>query len=117
MGVRRISRQGRLIEEWDNLIGAKEGGRISWSMTFYPADSTPVSPPKVVSSPDSEPYKPTPSHYKEEAPVKRSPDPVPYTPTPSPYKEENAVKIFQLKNPEIPAFQKPSSPLISNMQN
>ena len=55
-------------------------------------DSTPVSPPKVVSSPDSEPYKPTPSPYKEEAPVKRSPDPVPYTPTPSPFKEENAVK-------------------------
>ena len=57
--VRRISRQGRLFEvgqpvvvnasswksvfmipifqEWDNLIGAKEGGRLSWSMTFYPA--------------------------------------------------------------------------------
>ena len=28
-----------------------------------------------------------------------------------------AVKIFQPKNPEIPAFQKPSSPLFSNMQN
>jgi len=92
--VRRISRQGRLFEEWDNLIGAKEGGRLSWSMTFYPAESTPVSPPKVVSSPDPEPYEPTPSPYKEEAPVKRSPDPVvqPYTPTPSPYREENAVK-------------------------
>merc|ERR1719239_2068963 len=36
-------------------------------------DSTPVSPPKVVSSPDPKPYKPTPSPYKEEAPVKRSP--------------------------------------------
>ena len=57
-------------------------------------ESTPVSPPKVVSSPDPEPYEPTPSPYKEEAPVKRSPDPVvqPYTPTPSPYREENAVK-------------------------
>ena len=57
-------------------------------------ESTPVSPPKVVSSPDPEPYEPTPSPYKEEAPVKRSSDPVvqPYTPTPSPYKEENAVK-------------------------
>jgi len=28
-----------------------------------------------------------------------------------------AVKIFQPKNPEIPAFQKPSSPLFSNTQN
>merc|ERR1712032_667384 len=37
-------------------------------------DSTPVSPPKVVSSPDPKPYKPTPSPYKEEAPVKRSPE-------------------------------------------
>ena len=55
-------------------------------------DSTPVSPPKVVSSPDPEPYKPTPSLHKEETPVKRSPDPVPYTPTPSPYKDESAVK-------------------------
>ena len=45
-------------------------------------DSTPVSPPKVVSSPHTEPYKPTPSPYKEEAPVKRSPDPVPSRPTP-----------------------------------
>ena len=24
-------------QEWDNLIGAKEGGRLSWSMTFFPA--------------------------------------------------------------------------------
>ena len=65
--VRRISRQGRLVEvshavvltasiwhllggavfiipifqEWDNLIGAKEGGRLSWSMTFYPAVNIP----------------------------------------------------------------------------
>ena len=45
-----------------------------------------------MSSPDPEPNKPTPSPYKEEAPVKRSPDPVPYTPTPSPYKDESAVK-------------------------
>merc|ERR1719234_2334499 len=34
--------------------------------------SSPVSPPKVVSSPDPKPYKPIPSPYKEEAPVKRS---------------------------------------------
>ena len=26
-----------VFQEWDNLIGAKEGGRLSWSMTFYPA--------------------------------------------------------------------------------
>merc|ERR1712181_53187 len=31
-----------------------------------------VLPPKVVSSPDPKPYKPTPSPYNEEAPVKRS---------------------------------------------
>merc|ERR1719295_1762236 len=55
-------------------------------------DSAQVSPPKVVLSPDTKPYKPTPSPYKEEAPVKRSPDSVPYTPTTNSYKEESAVK-------------------------
>merc|ERR1719167_1867312 len=52
-------------------------------------DSAQVSPPKVVSSPDPKPYKPTPSPYKEEAPVKRSPDSVPYTPTTNFGKEES----------------------------
>ena len=51
---------------------------------------------------DPEPYKPTPSPYKEEAPVKKSADPEPYEPTPSPYKEEAPVK----RSPDL----KPNTP-------
>jgi len=78
--VRRISKQGSLTEMWDNLIGAKKG-RVMWSMTFTPAETEsvppPSSPPGPIQTPDpiQTPYKPTPSPYKEENPVKRTGEP------------------------------------------
>ena len=51
---------------------------------------------------DPEPYKPTPSPYKEEAPVKKSADPEPLEPTPSPYKEEEPVKRSPNPKPNTP---------------
>lgn len=67
--VRRISKQGSILEELDNLLGAKRG-RVMWSMTFLPEEEDPMNAPEVP-SPAPAPYTPTPSPYKEEAPVKR----------------------------------------------
>jgi len=78
--VRRISKQKKLSQIWDNLIGC-ESGKILWSAEFF-FDT-------MAQEPDDTNFA-----KEEEAVVPVDPTPLASTLTPvkSPFKEENAVK-------------------------